>query len=96
MRTFSELTSHYLFAVRFRATGEKGNGKDKVEGPVGYARRNIQVPTRGRKASLSRMRGCYSVAGAGGLTAYVVTRRYCLQPPRLRVMSGLASARTSF
>ena len=40
---FSELQSHYLFADRFGRPG-KGNDKGKVEGLVGYARRNFMVP----------------------------------------------------
>ena len=35
--------SHYLFADRFGRPG-KGNDKGKVEGLVGYARRNFMVP----------------------------------------------------
>lgn len=42
-RVFSELQSHYLFADRFGRPG-KGNDKGKVEGLVGYARRNFFVP----------------------------------------------------
>jgi transposase len=42
-RTFNELQSHYLFADRFGRPG-KGNDKGKVEGLVGYARRNFMVP----------------------------------------------------
>lgn len=42
-RAFSELQSHYLFAERFGRPG-KGNDKGKVEGLVGYARRNFLVP----------------------------------------------------
>jgi transposase len=42
-RVFSELQSHYLFADRFGRPG-KGNDKGKVEGLVGYARRNCLVP----------------------------------------------------
>lgn len=42
-RAFSELISHYLFADRFGRPG-KGNDKGKVEGLVGYARRNFLVP----------------------------------------------------
>ena len=41
-RVFSELQSHYLFADRFGRPG-KGNDKDKVEGLIGYARRNFLV-----------------------------------------------------
>ena len=42
-RVFSELVSHYLFKDRFGRPG-KGNDKGKVEGLVGYARRNFLVP----------------------------------------------------
>ena len=42
-RAFSELQSHYLFAERFGRPG-KGNDKGKVEGLVGYARKNFMVP----------------------------------------------------
>jgi transposase len=42
-RAFTELQSHYLFAERFGRPG-KGNDKGKVEGLVGYARRNFLVP----------------------------------------------------
>src|SRR3990172_4825856 len=40
---FSELQSHYLFQERFGRPG-KGNDKGKVEGLIGYARRNFLVP----------------------------------------------------
>ena len=40
---FSELQSHYLFEERF-ARPAKGNDKGKVEGLVGYSRRNFMVP----------------------------------------------------
>ena len=42
-RVFSELQSHYLFEDRFGRPG-RGNDKGKVEGLVGYARRNFLVP----------------------------------------------------
>jgi len=42
-RAFAELQSHYLFRDRFGRPG-KGNDKGKVEGLVGYARRNFLVP----------------------------------------------------
>ncbi len=42
-RVFGELQSHYLFADRFGRPG-RGNDKGKVEGLVGYARRNFLVP----------------------------------------------------
>ena len=40
---FLELQSHYLFADKFGRPA-KGNDKGKVEGLVGYARRNFMVP----------------------------------------------------
>ena len=42
-RSFAELQSHDLFLDRFGRPG-KGNDKGKVEGLVGYARRNFLVP----------------------------------------------------
>lgn len=42
-QAFSELQSHYLFAERFGRPG-KGNDKGKVEGLIGYVRRNFLVP----------------------------------------------------
>jgi transposase len=42
-RVFSELRSHYLFADRFGRPG-KGNDKGKVEGVIGWIRRNLLVP----------------------------------------------------
>ena len=42
-RAFTELQSHYLFEDRFGRAG-KGNDKGKVEGLVGYVRRNFLVP----------------------------------------------------
>ena len=42
-RAFTELQSHYLFEDRFGRPG-KGNDKGKVEGLVGYSRRNFLVP----------------------------------------------------
>src|ERR671933_413146 len=42
-RAVAELQSHYLFLDRFGRPG-KGNDKGKVEGLVGYARRNFLVP----------------------------------------------------
>ena len=43
-RAFTELQSHYLFDDRFGRPG-KGNDKGKVEGMVGYMRRNFLAPT---------------------------------------------------
>jgi len=42
-RMFSELQSHHLFEDRFGRPG-KGNDKGKMEGLVGYCRRNFLVP----------------------------------------------------
>jgi len=42
-KAFGELQSHYLFEDRFGRPA-KGNDKGKVEGLVGYARRNFMVP----------------------------------------------------
>ena len=42
-RALTELQSHYLFDNRFGRPG-KGNDKGKVEGMVGYMRRNFLVP----------------------------------------------------
>ena len=42
-KKFKELISHYLFTPRFGRPG-KGNDKGKVEGNVGYTRRNFFVP----------------------------------------------------
>ena len=42
-RAFTEIQSHYLFEDRFGRPG-KGNDKGKVEGLVGYARRNFLAP----------------------------------------------------
>jgi transposase len=42
-RVFSELQSHYVFADRFGRPG-KGNDKGKVEGLIGWTRRNLLMP----------------------------------------------------
>ena len=42
-RALTELQSHYLFEDRFGRPG-KGNDKGKVEGQVGYTRRNFLLP----------------------------------------------------
>jgi transposase len=70
-RAFSELQSYYLFADRFGRPAA-GNDKGKVEGLVGYARRNFMVPiprvssweelntrleAESRKRRLQRLRG---------------------------------------
>jgi transposase len=49
-RVFSELRSHYVFADRFGRPG-KGNDKGKVEGLIGWIRRNLLAPVP-RVASL--------------------------------------------
>lgn len=41
--TFSKLQSHYVFQEKFGRPG-KGNDKGKVEGLVGYVRRNYLIP----------------------------------------------------
>ncbi len=40
---FSAMLSHYVIQDRYGRPG-KGNDKGKVEGPVGYSRRNFMVP----------------------------------------------------
>ena len=52
-RVFSELQSHYVFANQFGRPG-KGNDKGKVEGLIGWARRNLLVPVP-RAASLAAL-----------------------------------------
>src|SRR3974390_2234592 len=52
-RVFSELQSHYVFADRFGRPG-KGNDKGKVEGLIGWVRRNLLVPVP-RTASLTAL-----------------------------------------
>jgi transposase len=52
-RVFSELQSHYVFADRFGRPG-KGNDKGKVEGLIGWVRRNLLVPVP-RAASLAAL-----------------------------------------
>src|SRR4051794_25210942 len=48
-RVFSELQSHYVFADRF-GRPRKGNDKGKVEGLIGWTRRNLlsRPPANGR------------------------------------------------
>ena len=55
-QVFSELQSHYLFDARFGRPG-KGHDKGKVEGLVGYARRNFFVPVP-RCASWDALNAC--------------------------------------
>src|SRR5439155_489118 len=54
-RVFSELQSHYVFADRFGRPG-RGNDKGKVEGLIGWIRRNLLVPVP-RAASLAALNG---------------------------------------
>jgi transposase len=76
-RAFSELQSYYLFADKFGRPA-KGNDKGKVEGLVGYARRNFMVPiprvssweelntrleAESRKRRLRRLRGYTETIG---------------------------------
>jgi transposase len=76
-RAFSELQSYYLFADKFGRPA-KGNDKGKVEGLVGYARRNFMVPiprvssweelnirleAESRKRRLRRLRGHIATIG---------------------------------
>ena len=67
-QAFSELQSHYLFDDRFGRPG-KGNDKGKVEGLVGYARRNffVPIPRFGSWDALNADLECQAarVAGAG-------------------------------
>ena len=55
-QVFSELQSHYLFDARFGRPGQ-GHDKGKVEGLVGYARRNFFVPVP-RCASWDALNAC--------------------------------------
>jgi len=69
-RRFLELQSHYLFADRFGRPG-KGNDKGKVEGLVGYTRRNFLVPIP-------------AFASFAALNAYLETQCRKRQRDRLR------------
>ena len=74
-RVFTELQSHYLFEDRFGRPG-KGNDKGKVEGLVGFIRRNFLVPSRGPRASRpSTMLSRDSAAGARWRGCGVTGRR---------------------
>jgi transposase len=91
-RAFAELQSHFLFADRFGRPG-KGNDKGKVEGLVGYARRNFLVPVP-RVESLAALNAISRpAAGSAKAPACAATtrpsasgwrgtgRRCCLCPP---------------
>ena len=83
-RVFSELQSHYLFSDRFGRPG-KGNDKGKVEGLVGYARRNFMVQgfQAGKRSTSSSKRSASTiVSGACGGT-----------PKRLRNVSSVTAKR---
>jgi hypothetical protein len=67
-RVFSELQSHYVFDDRFGRPG-KGNDKGKVEGLIGWIRRNLLVPVP-RAAS----RECSQLFGARPATLGPVER----------------------
>ena len=69
-RAFTELQSHYLFEDRFGRPG-KGNDKGKVEGMVGYMRRNFLVPVP-------------SFASFEALNAYLEQRCLARMDARLR------------
>ena len=67
-RAFTELQSHYLFDDRFGRPG-KGNDKGKVEGLVGYVRRNFQVegPLREHRSTDGTGPGGPAAPTSGGL-----------------------------
>ena len=67
-RVFSELQSHYLFDDRLGRPG-KGNDKGKVEGLVGYARRNFLVPVPSLPSFDALNAPGGEVPGAAGITA---------------------------
>ena len=82
-RVFTELQSHYLFEDRFGRPG-KGNDKGKVEGLVGFIRRNFLVPVpRAESFAASTMLSPNSAAGA--------RRRGCgaTRRPSASVSSGI-------
>lgn len=78
-RVFSELVSHYLFEDRFGRPG-KGNDKGKVEGMVGYTRRNFMVPKP-------------SFASFDDLNAYLVRQCRKRMAERLRGHKGTIGER---
>ena len=107
-RVFSELQSHYLFTDRFGRPG-KGNDKGKVEGLVGYARRNFLVPIpvfadfealnahllEGcRKRLADRLRGMTARSARGWSTISPASRSRCRLPTTLATRSRAASTRS--
>src|SRR5665213_3907796 len=76
-RAFSELQSYYLFADKFGRPA-KGNDKGKVEGLVGYARRNFMVPIPRFNSweALNAHLECSAASGAsGGCAGHTSSRR---------------------
>ena len=107
-RVFSELQSHYLFTDRFGRPG-KGNDKGKVEGLVGYARRNFLVPipvfSDFEALNAHLLEGCRKRLGAdcaamtarsesGWSTISPSSRSRCRLPTTLATRSRAASARS--
>ncbi len=78
-QVFSELQSHYLFDARFGRPG-KGNDKGKVEGLVGYARRNFFVPVP-RFGSWDALNACLARDRAALLPLPPVPYDACDQRP---------------
>ena len=73
-RVFSELRSHYLFEDRFGRPG-KGNDKGKVEGIVGYCRRNFLCRCQGSGTSMISTRILKPAAPSDGRNNCVATTR---------------------
>ena len=87
-RVFSELQSHYLFEDRFGRPG-KGNDKGKVEGLVGYARRNFLVPIpvfdelRGAERASARRAAASGWATGCAVTTETIGERLAARSCRL-------------
>jgi len=73
-RAFSELQSHYLFAEKFGRPA-KGNDKGKVEGLVGYARRNFMCRFRATPHGRSSTNICSRNAKSDASADYGDTSR---------------------
>ena len=67
-RVFTELQSHYPFEDRFGRPG-KGNDKGKVEGLVGFIRRNFLVPVP-RVESIEALNDDLAGQSASGYTGF--------------------------
>ena len=104
-RAFSELQSYYLFADKFGRPA-KGNDKGKVEGLVGYARRNFMVPIPRvsswdeLNAHLEASAGSGASGGCAGTrrpsaNASSATVRRCCRCPRLPMKPARRSRRGS-